>query len=147
MFLESIRYQPHWKECWFIKISTTTHNPTLFRYYFSANGIFLPRLVEEASDEAKMNLRFHGHPHVFNNSRRLLTAVLLWHAEVFHNGWQQHHRKLQSGRPRQLRASQNRNHGYGGQAGATTTATQTQTSRHERFNTFWLLMFFPFPLG
>lgn len=63
MLLESIHYQPHQKEYWLINISTTTHNPTLFRYYFSdncnnINDIFLSRLVEEASDEAKMNLRF-----------------------------------------------------------------------------------------
>lgn len=113
------------------------------------------------SDNRNNHRRFHTPPNNVFNSCRLLTAVLLWHAEVLHNGRQQHRRKLQSGRPRQFHASQNWNHGSGGQAGSTTTAAaQTQTSRHERFNTFWLLtsvqkfhfsptssqsFFFPFP--
>lgn len=75
-----------------------------------------------------------------SDSCRLLTAVLLWHAEVLHHGQQQHSRKLQGGWPRQLHAPQNWNHGSGSQAGTAAEAAQAQTSRHERFNTLRLLM-------
>lgn len=132
-------------------ISITTHGPTCRRYHsepflwqivvIGTAFIILSRLMWETFRRWNLSeMRFHWQPNNLYNSCRLLTAVLLWHAEVHHNGRQQHSRKLQSGWPHQLHASQNWNHGYGGQAGTTPEAAQTQTSRHERFNSFWLLM-------